>query len=165
MFPVGKDRILASYEAGASSVAYVEPIAVGDDSCRTWHCSLPAACMSRVPLEADLPLRPGKPAPRRYASPSRRACFRKRRRRKIRTNRLGRGSGTNGSTEMCRSSRACRQQCSIWDGLSSQRLNQQHRPDQEKSDMDKAEKRRPFRRWLSARPRKIAARTLGKDQR
>jgi hypothetical protein len=30
-FPAGKDRILASYEAGREKVAYVEPVAVGDD--------------------------------------------------------------------------------------------------------------------------------------
>ncbi len=30
-FPAGKDRILASYEAGPERVAYVEPIAVGDE--------------------------------------------------------------------------------------------------------------------------------------
>ena len=29
-FPVGKDRILASYQSGTEKVAYVEPIAVGD---------------------------------------------------------------------------------------------------------------------------------------
>jgi hypothetical protein len=29
-FPLGKDRILASYETGAEKAAYVEPIAVGD---------------------------------------------------------------------------------------------------------------------------------------
>jgi hypothetical protein len=30
-FPKGKDRILASYETGGERVAYVEPVAVGDD--------------------------------------------------------------------------------------------------------------------------------------
>ena len=30
-FPEGKDRILASYESGVERVAYVEPVAVGDD--------------------------------------------------------------------------------------------------------------------------------------
>lgn len=30
-FPLGKDRILASYEAGRGKAAYVEPIAVGDE--------------------------------------------------------------------------------------------------------------------------------------
>jgi len=29
-FPPGKDRVLASYEAGAEKVAYVQPVAVGD---------------------------------------------------------------------------------------------------------------------------------------
>jgi hypothetical protein len=29
-FPTGKDRILASYEAGREKVAYVEPVAIGD---------------------------------------------------------------------------------------------------------------------------------------
>ena len=30
-FPPGKDRILASYDAGREKAAYVEPIAVGDE--------------------------------------------------------------------------------------------------------------------------------------
>jgi len=30
-FPPGKDRILASYESGGERVAYIEPVAVGDD--------------------------------------------------------------------------------------------------------------------------------------
>ena|SRR5688572_20409226 len=51
LFPPGKDRVLASYEAGAERVAYVEPVGVGDQLPKM---SLFLACGVHVmvPLEA-----------------------------------------------------------------------------------------------------------------
>jgi hypothetical protein len=50
-FPKGKDRILASYETGGERVAFVEPIAVGDEL-RDMPLFLAAGTHIRVPLES-----------------------------------------------------------------------------------------------------------------
>jgi hypothetical protein len=50
-FPAGKDRILASYETGAERVAYVEPVAVGDDL-PEMPLFLANSIHIRVPLES-----------------------------------------------------------------------------------------------------------------
>jgi len=49
-FPAGKDRLLISYEVGRESVAYVEPIAVGD-SLPDMPLFLAAGSHVRVPLD------------------------------------------------------------------------------------------------------------------
>jgi hypothetical protein len=51
VFPAGKDRILVSYEAGGERVAYVEPVAVGDDL-RDMPLFLAYGMHIRVPLES-----------------------------------------------------------------------------------------------------------------
>ena len=50
VFPAGKDRLLASYEVGPESVAYIEPIAVGD-CLPDMPLFLSAGRHVRVPLE------------------------------------------------------------------------------------------------------------------
>jgi hypothetical protein len=50
-FPPGKDRLLASYETGAERVAYVEPVAVGDDL-PEMPLFLANSLHIRVPLES-----------------------------------------------------------------------------------------------------------------
>jgi hypothetical protein len=50
-FPAGKDRVLASYETGAERVAYVEPVAVGDDL-PEMPLFLANSMHIRVPLES-----------------------------------------------------------------------------------------------------------------
>lgn len=51
VFPKGKDRILASYEAGGEKVAYVEPVAVGD-SLPDMPLFLATGMHIKVPLES-----------------------------------------------------------------------------------------------------------------
>jgi hypothetical protein len=53
-FPEGKDRILASYEAGLVRTAYVEPVAVGD-ALPDMPLFLATGCHILVPLEATYP--------------------------------------------------------------------------------------------------------------
>lgn len=50
-FPEGKDRILASYQAGDERVAYVEPVGVGDELAEM-SPFLAADLLTLVPLEA-----------------------------------------------------------------------------------------------------------------
>jgi len=50
-FPKGKDRILASYETGGERVAYIEPVAVGDDL-PNMPLFLANGVHIRVPLES-----------------------------------------------------------------------------------------------------------------
>ena len=74
-FPVGKDRVLVSYETGAVQVAYFEVVGVGDPlpTCRS---SCPALCTLTC-LSKRLTRRPGRPARKTCASPWKPASYRK----------------------------------------------------------------------------------------